>query len=129
MQELTENSDSVSLLWRREIFLLINYAGSGHVNFLRFEQSHCVLVRRTIYHWDAPCLYSPLVIVGKSLHKLCFSQQIFHALNERRQKSKSDTKSLAPNTARTTTFSSVLSSVSLHKYCSFSTFIVVNQYI
>ena len=65
-QKVTGGSDSGSSLRRREIFPLINYAGSGHANLLRFEQSRCILVRRTIYCWDAQCLYSPLVIVGDS---------------------------------------------------------------
>ena len=100
----------------------------GPTTYRKFEKS--------IYRWAAQCLYSPLVIVGESLHKVCFSWQIFHALNECRQKSKSDTsyqpqhsKSLVPNAPRMTIFSSVLLSVSVHKHCSFSTFTVVNQYI
>ena len=91
---------------------------------------------QTIYRSDAQCLYSQLVLVGKSSGKVCLFRRIFQVLNERKQKSRSDTnyqllysKSLAPNTPRTTTFSSIIFSVSLHKYCLFNTFIVVNQYI
>ena len=91
---------------------------------------------QTIYRSDAQCLYSQLVLVGKSFGKVSFSRRIFHVLNERKQKSRSDTdyqllfsKSLAPNAPRTTIFSSTIFSVSLHKYRLFNTFIAVNQYI
>ena len=43
---------------------------------------------QTIYRSDAQCLYSQLVLVGKSSGKVSFSRRVFHVLNERKQKKK-----------------------------------------
>ena len=57
-----------------------NYAGSGHVNRLCFEQNCCVLVRRTPINYIL--FRCSIVVVGKRLREVCFFRQIFRILNE-----------------------------------------------
>ena len=66
-------SDSGSSPRRHEIFPLINYAGSGHANRPRFEQSRCILVRRTPINYISLGCSMPVLSIGDSWWKFAWS--------------------------------------------------------
>ena len=59
-------SDSRSSSQRHKIFPLINYAGSGHANRLRFERSRCILVRRTPINYISLGCSMPVLSIDDS---------------------------------------------------------------
>ena len=63
---MQDKADSGSSSRRHENFPLISNAGSGHANHLRFDQSRCILVRRTPINYISLGCSMPVLSVGDS---------------------------------------------------------------